>query len=113
MSESKHTPGPWKACNPSGDSWEVCSTVEKQWPDSDNLAGKSITGWGRVTQTEADARLIAAAPELLEALEECERDLSKAIAIMPRRYCNEKDAQRCDDLLAMVRAAIAKAKGGG
>jgi len=59
MSESKHTPGPWKYA-PQGDSdgftvgtdhFVVAGDVELACPPN-----------------EADARLIAAAPELLEAL---------------------------------------------
>ena len=51
-----HTPGPWKALvvhgGPKG-GWEVRSKE-----------GDSITGWGQVTQSEANAALIARAPEL-------------------------------------------------
>ena len=55
-----HTPGPWKAQRIPGDNsrWEV--------RDSN---GKSITGWGCVSQTRENARLIAAAPDMLAALE--------------------------------------------
>lgn len=59
---SKHTPGPWRANNrdkTSKQGWEVLAE------------NKAITGWGSVQTTEANARLIAAAPELLEALVFC------------------------------------------
>ncbi len=55
-----HTPGPWKAHHyriDDKDHWDVRSED-----------GTHITGWGRVTQPEANARLIAAAPEMLAAL---------------------------------------------
>ena len=59
---SKHTPGPWRAvkrAQPIGwAEWEVA------WSDDGELVCD-------VVYHEADARLIAAAPELLEALVEC------------------------------------------
>jgi len=67
---SKHTPGPWKAQLRDGyggqweveRQWEVVATGEtERWiADADSLTGCD----------EANARLIAAAPELLEALQE-------------------------------------------
>lgn len=85
MSESKHTPGPWQVQhNDSHRSWCVVSAC-----------GDGVTGWARVCQSEADARLIAAAPDLLEAC--------RAIAnceFMVSRAAGEK-----------VLAAIAKAEG--
>ena len=63
---SKHTPGPWSPGHPDQDDDRhvVCSLSE---------------GWSVVAlqvdpakyEPEADARLISAAPELLEALEKC------------------------------------------
>ena len=56
-----HTPGPWKARYfPKQKFWEVRT-------EEGNI---SITGWGRVTQSAANARLIAAAPELYDLLNE-------------------------------------------
>lgn len=89
---TKHTPGPWVAHS---------NGVHK---------GTSCVAITHGDNTHANARLIAAAPSLLAALEECERELSKAVALMPRRYCNQEDNRRCENLLAKVRAAIAKAK---
>lgn len=72
MSASKHTPGPWKI-------------VKSKFGD---LSIKS--------EVEANARLIAAAPELLEA---CKRAFDQT----------DKDARPAD--WEMLRAAIAKATG--
>lgn len=73
---TKHTPGPWTADGEDSD-WEI------------NFNGISIAE----VYDEADARLIAAAPDMLAALEAVEADYIKA------------------DLRVIVRAAIAKAKG--
>jgi hypothetical protein len=92
MSEVKHTPGPWVSeyrqshtgqvavCNGDGEGyWEV-------WTQN----------WGGGINQEANARLISAAPDLLEALEEIV----------------SHDAWASDaPILASAKAAIAKAKG--
>ena len=88
---SEHTPGPWEAKNPEF-GYVVCE-----------LTG----GWSVVAleadpnkyEPEADARLIAAAPELLEALEMM-LDMSEMGEF--GKALPEEKAQR----------AIAKAKGG-
>ena len=101
---TKHTPGPWEAYEdaiyqqrPHG---EVCPMI------CDTINGRKFTGEER----EANARLIAAASELLDI---CESILAKVAAAMPARH---------DDLtavsvtftgadLARLRPAIAKATG--
>ncbi len=68
MSKTKHTPGPWTASFERGSGqaeiissrW-ILATVFKMKPD-DNLL--------RTSTLKADARLMAAAPEILEALKE-------------------------------------------
>ena len=70
MSQAKHTPGPWQVTIDCGAN--VIRAAEKEVRDgviaymfSDCVAST----WGGVN--EANARLIAAAPELLEVLHEC------------------------------------------
>ena len=70
MSQAKHTPGPWQGTIDCGAN--VIRAAEKEVRDgviaymfSDYVAST----WGGVN--EANARLIAAAPELLEVLHEC------------------------------------------
>ena len=70
MSQAKHTPGPWQVTIDCGAN--VIRAAEKEVRDgviaymfSDYVAST----WGGVN--EANARLIAAAPELLEVLHEC------------------------------------------
>lgn len=91
---SKHTPGPW-------------TVVAIDWAETGN-ARFEIKGIRRTGM--ADARLIAAAPDLLEALKELSRSFIGTYS----------DDQRSDDeinnhrehLERMARAAIAKAEGG-
>ena len=88
MSKAKHTPGPWEAGNlgipgrfpcvfigphlnyrdNSGNSFRACITINEGPTPEDVERG---SGFGATTETaEANARLIAAAPDLLKALEE-------------------------------------------
>ena len=95
MTENKHTPGPWMV----GPSGKTIFGGE----DELLLASCELTPFTPTTK-RANARLIAVAPELLEALEE-----------MVKMY---EDVVDCSDLLepdseptADAKAAIAKAKG--
>lgn len=93
--EHKHTPGPWEPECRSGD-WVVISARDKNavaWPNRP-----------RGNEVEANVRLIAAAPDLLEALQ--------SIA----DCCNEDHtardyASRQAEIRGIARAAIAKATG--
>lgn len=92
MSEKKYTPGPWYPIH-NGHFWE-CRTENKRY-----LGVCPAYAWGAQTakEDEANARLIASAPELVEALEECVAKLELAarelgndqemidIALMPYR----------------------------
>ena len=63
---SKHTPGPWKAVN------QTTSTLLKQ----DSPQGRylfSLKEYPGIPESEANARLIAAAPDLLAFVEEVVR----------------------------------------
>lgn len=110
MGNVKHTPGPWKARDyktAEGDIWIDCDA----WKGKKSLGGtlatahKDGTGGAGVT---ANARLIAAAPEMLEAL--------KAVAkILPKVPCNVEGLDGyggATKLLAQVWRAIAKAERG-
>lgn len=90
---SKHTPGPWRydRCNGSPTTGEHMIAGGKPG----YLAEVRDCGSGDVS---ANARLIAAAPDLLEALRDCEQNMIiSTVADMAR--------------LGRVRAAIAKATG--
>lgn len=61
---TKHTPGPWKPWMTGFDNQSFAIGPNGKTPIAKTLGGNKETN-------EANARLIAAAPDLLEALKEC------------------------------------------
>ena len=93
MSQHKHTAGPWRVY-PAGTSvpyYDVCQRVVSDYP-----SGRS----SYEPPSDADARLIAAAPEMLDALLEA-RDVIREF--LPTVL---------GDALTKIEAAIAKASEG-
>lgn len=95
---NKHTPGPWKA--------ETFAARWNVWPISKRKPDGSAVAYDC---TEADARLIAAAPDLLEAAQQA----ADVLAVLYAKYQTRigpfaSQAQRANVLLG---AAIAKATG--
>jgi len=96
-----HTPGPWRCNYGNGTNLTHDVTI---W----GLGGRTVIGelcsdpaFGPVpsnSEMAANARLIAAAPELLEALEEIAEQL-------------ELEGPSCSDILAAARSTIAKVRG--
>lgn len=68
---SEHTPGPWKV-NPQTFNPERAYSIEAS-EEVDGEIVAEVLGGGPEDLIKADARLIAAAPELLEAAQECAR----------------------------------------
>jgi hypothetical protein len=104
MSKSKHTPGPWRAQPREGfeGQWEVVSTCKTGRLIA--AAAPHIDG----DPDEANARLIAAAPELLKALV----DLMRVMPVLPEAAKTIRGIeQQYDAANRAARAAIAKAKG--
>ena len=93
MSEHKHTPGPWKMCS-MGDSVYIKKGKRQLPPLSFDLS---------FFEREANARLIAAAPEMLEVLEEMAR------LPIAGPYPDGPCLDQAD--MDIVKAAIAKATG--
>jgi hypothetical protein len=96
----KHTPGPWR----------VGSWYDGRLPIVvADLADRSIIAelTGAKRAHEANAHLIAAAPDLLEALEGAQKALRKALPFLPA----DSESIFCGEWLDEINAAIAKAKG--
>lgn len=93
---AKHTPGPWRTKREGFSTIYVEAPIGGGWVQEIAACGPTNDG---SAQQEANARLIAAAPEMLEAL---------------RNICDEQDAQQGYASLAaydQARAIIAKATG--
>ena len=103
MKTDTHTAGPWYpvTLGASPDhSWAIDSELHEvarlpEWPDNQ-------------AEAEANARLIAAAPDLLAALESLAIGLSPASVDMQR----ENLADLCRVCREIAESAISKAKGG-
>ena len=99
MSDAKHTPGPWRVAP---------GFSKARVEDADGICvGFS---WGRGEETEANASLIAAAPDLLAAIKGAMHEINDEIE---QRKCSGNDEywaslqaiwERCD-------AAVRKAEG--
>lgn len=85
--QAQHTPGPWETSSNSDGDWDVCG------PDG----GDMIADLKGCDNAEANARLIAAAPELLAALKGAEQIISVSDG-------------HWQAALEKIRAAIAKAE---
>ncbi|HEY9453453.1 MAG TPA: hypothetical protein VIR82_12320 [Bradyrhizobium sp.] len=96
--QAKHTQGPWDFQEEYGDTGQRFTAVR----DGRYETVCIIDGH----ENEADARLIAAAPDLLEALKEAESLLEQTLRWRGEGWeCSEAE------LLGGIRAAIAKAEG--
>lgn len=100
-----HTPGPWKVTHDDYAGHYDVSTFDPQM-GSEAIAQVFYVANAPGGRGEADARLIAAAPELLEALEKMLSLLNAVCALSDDNYARD-DWQ---DVLN-ANAAIAKARG--
>lgn len=97
MGEPKHTPGPWEIRDPYGR------------PSSVGLIGPAdqspvccITGYHGIETSEANARLIVTAPDMLEAL--------KAMTDFAKSYIGRMDSGEVEQF-ELARSVIAEAEG--
>ena len=101
--ESKHTPGPWDFCSTlhNGESYQrIVSPDGKRIDKYGSHQTIALVPWDTDGDVQANARLIASAPHLLQVLDTVAVALEDYYAGM-----SEWD----DGLLATVRAALAKA----
>ena len=116
--ESKHTPGPWDAVEAeTGGNLKALQIVSR----TNKLVAEVNTVvrfvYGKPDDPEADARLIAAAPEMLEALEAAQQELlflsSYLATCAPVTIVQNLDALIASLKAKQVKAenAILKAKG--
>ena len=103
MSEIKPTPGPWEA-KPTGpwDGWDGWSVEDATGAVVCDAHGSQLNG-----RREANARLIAAAPELLDALQAAKLELWRLLdskGIEPKAIREWPEIKQSE-------AAIAKATG--
>ncbi|MCD8350065.1 MAG: hypothetical protein LUC93_05565 [Planctomycetaceae bacterium] len=100
--EGKHTPGPWKLwdeLHPDGDERRPNVVVMPEVADQGSGNKYACVGGGNI---DANARLISAAPDLLEACE-----------VAFRAVTSKPTTEKWMNMIDVLRAAIAKAKGEG
>lgn len=102
MTEQKHTPGPWIATRILG-GWWVAEDNDPTAFYRRRIAG--VAGGAGIDSPAANARLLAAAPELLAALEEAKQFIQNGIEY---GYINTPEDE---DVLARIKKAVRKAKG--
>jgi hypothetical protein len=111
MSDTKHTPEPWRI--QLDDDEEPTQAYIRAIEADDELVA--------IVYSQADARLIAAAPDLLEALEEMlstglngGNNLRLAFMAPSQQVLDEgalQDAEKSEAAVTKARAALNKAKG--
>lgn len=93
----QYTPGPWAVDE--GGLNVICS-------DGSGLLGSRDTD-----EKRANANLVAASPELLEALEEALAELELRASQLTTHQRDDAEARRLDIRIRQARAAIEKARG--
>ena len=103
MTEAKHTPGPWEWAEKETRFTVLPSRKPSNWQGPRNICERiSYRGSSHWEEHRANARLIAAAPEMLEALERLESVVRLNVAF---------EYEACVGAVDEARAAIAKARG--
>ena len=100
---SKHTPGPWAAVT------RTNAHIEIEAPSQPGYLAKKVATVS-LTNHKANARLIAAAPDMKAELEK-QADTMAKLARTLRALGRGAIAEACDIAEAGARAAIAKAEG--
>lgn len=121
--DTKFTPGPWKldqrsgcvAVYPASDEEHTCLSGAEHWAIhySDKGAEYNGTYWEMDKEAKANARLIAKAPELLEALDRAVVTIHKYVYEHAVHTWATPDValQHADAIVKEYNAIIAEAKG--
>lgn len=109
--EAAHTPGPWTIQDDHGSRW--IETTTSNDPIAEVHRRNTSVGRHRDIEFDANARLIAAAPEQHAALLEAEAALEIAVDRLKEDKGEEYPVEVTSEhkALQIVRAAIAKATG--
>lgn len=105
MGSSKHTPGPWSVGQYTPTAAFLSIKNHSCVCDPETMALIACTGPADDRQSQIDADLIAAAPDLLEALQ------STYEALLVSYPLHSIEMDRRSAILEQARAAIAKATG--
>jgi hypothetical protein len=104
-----HTPGPWTLDKATGKFGHKTNDIVAPLEGDPHFSQQIVCVMGTdVDDMEANARLIAAAPELLAALKEAHNILTATSLLVKSEQFN---SYLRDEFLPRVRAAIAKAEG--
>lgn len=107
---NKHTPGPWVIRK--GDEWAFdVVTHHGELPDGSPNAWNIATINGRRDEARENLALIASAPGLLDALEQCKGHLATVLFALRKDNPRHSWIPEAEKGLSEAKAAIAKAKG--
>ena len=135
MNKSKHTPGPWEVVYRDDESFMCMTLIAPKGLMNPNNVGRLIdeptevqekviaitfhqllpfSGYQAFDKDEQEAndRLIASAPEMLEALEGCLALFALGVNAMNKRSDPDEKRAKAREIEANVIRVIAKAKGG-
>lgn len=100
---AKHTPGPWSFSpfSMTGGVWAENEFIASVYPNAPK-GWDGLSAYHRSDEMKANAQLIAAAPDLLEAIKDCALEIAQV--------CNRKLTIGEQIALDKARAAIAKAE---
>ena len=108
-----HTPGPWRAYKPHPHNPWWCVQAENR-EIAEVETGAHAAVWNdphSPEAVEANARLMAAAPDLLESLKEMGDWIAGGLQASGEAWPDAKCLQHTEEIAARARAAIDKAEG--
>ena len=110
---SKHTPGPWINCQAVGQRLSSRRIISDSNKISTVVADVPDYGETSASERHANARLIAAAPDLLEALRNARSFIKNGVDLGYIRMPDADCPDSAHNTLPAIEAALAKARGDG